>query len=107
MQKREGKGKPRMAHECDFWGAIAAVLLHDVQLTIIEAMWWLKQPLSAIQLTKMLDDENQTPVGHVSYHFRRLAELAIIEYVKDVPRRGARENFYFLVTLSQGEEKVT
>jgi hypothetical protein len=33
-------------------------------------------------------------MGHVSYHFRELAETGCIELVEEVPRRGATEHFY-------------
>lgn len=88
----------------NFWGLIAGIVLHDVQVAIIEAMRWLNQPLSAVLVMKMFDEENYMPVGHISYHFKRLAELSILEYVKGVPRRGARERMYFLAAPVGGRE---
>jgi DNA-binding transcriptional ArsR family regulator len=41
-----------------------------------------------------LSDEFGAPLGNVSYHVRRLADLKLIRLVKKTPRRGAVEHHY-------------
>lgn len=41
-----------------------------------------------------LADEFGAPLGNVSYHVRRLADLKLIKLVKKTPRRGAIEHHY-------------
>ena len=41
-----------------------------------------------------LSEEFDAPLGNVSYHVRRLADLKLIRLVKKTPRRGAIEHHY-------------
>lgn len=49
--------------------------------------------LSPAQVTRELDSQ---PLGHVSYHFRRLEKLGLVVVCQKIPRRGAIEHIYRL-----------
>lgn len=81
--------------ECTFWDALPGYLLHETQLWIIEALLWIGGPLSASQLTKAFDGEDVNLSG-VSYHFRRLSDLGVLELVGERQTRGVVEKLYLL-----------
>ena len=56
-----------------FWGALAARVLHPVQVEIIEALWRIDRPLSATDLLQVFDAK---PNGlRIEHHLRRLTRL--------------------------------
>lgn len=86
----------------DFWDKLPALLLHDIQMGIIEAMLWIDdRPLSATDLMTVLADEESEGrlfLSKVAYHVKRLAKLDVLahshSHSHSRPRRGAQENFY-------------
>jgi hypothetical protein len=77
-----------------FWGELAAKLMHPTQLLIIEAIWWIEEPLSASLLQEVY--EGRVPLGSLSYHCRRLEALEILEQVDEIPVRGVSEKLFDL-----------
>lgn len=53
-----------------------------------------------------LAEEFEAPLGNVSYHVRRLADLKLIRLVKKTPRRGAIEHHYEATTMAQISDKA-
>jgi DNA-binding transcriptional ArsR family regulator len=76
------------------WDVLVPRVVHPLKVTIVEAMWWIGEPLSASDLTKVIDDE-KFGLSHVSYHLIRLAEADAIEVVRQRRVRGSTEKFYF------------
>jgi len=76
------------------WEALVPLLVHPVKVTIIEAMIWIDQPLSATDLDRILQGE--FGVSLLSYHLRKLGELEIIAPVRRETVRGATQTFYAL-----------
>jgi hypothetical protein len=63
-------------------------------VAIVEALLWLDRPLSAADLTEVIDNERYR-VSSLSYHMSKLAEVDAIEMVGRRQGRGATEKFYF------------
>jgi hypothetical protein len=83
-----------------FWTALIARLLHPLQVQIIEAMWWIGQPLSASQLVQVFCKEQR--LSAVSYHVQRLADIgALRPSGQRRPTRGSIEKFYRLGLLEE------
>ena len=78
------------------WDAFVPHIVHPLQVSIVEAMQWIGEPLSASDLTKVIDDE-KTGLSHVSYHVVKLAKTGLVEVVRTRPVRGSLEKFYFFV----------
>lgn len=76
------------------WETLVPLLVHPAKVGIIEAMAWVEQPLSATDLDRLLQD--QAGVSLLSYHLRKLAELGVIEQVRQENVRGAVQTFYAL-----------
>jgi len=76
------------------WDALVPHIVHPLKVIIIEALWWIGEPLSASDLTKVIEDEKYG-LSHVSYHMVRLAKSGAIEVVRARPVRGSLEKFYF------------
>lgn len=81
-----------------FWEELALKLLHPTQLLIIEAIWWIEEPLSATLLQKVYED--QVGLSLFSYHCKRLEELEVLEKVGEVPVRGVSEKLFDLTDRS-------
>ncbi len=75
------------------WAGLVPRFVHPVKVTIIEAMLWIGEPLSATDLTRIL--LNEFDLSLVSYHLTKLAELGVVEQVGERQVRGALQRFYF------------
>lgn len=80
--------------EAEFWGAVAACLLHPIRLQIVEAMLWIDRPLSAVELTGVFSDMDA--MSSVSYHVRCLSRGRVLKVVRRRQVRGAMQTFYRL-----------
>jgi hypothetical protein len=78
------------------WDAFVPYIVHPLKVSIVEALRWIDEPLSASDLTKVIDDE-EYGLSHVSYHMVRLAGTGALEVVRTRPVRGSLEKFYFFV----------
>jgi hypothetical protein len=72
--------------EQDIWVALAARLLHPLQVEIIEAMSWIDQPLSAADLAEVVNPT--LPWPHFVHHLRRLTRLKAIKPAERFTRRN-------------------
>lgn len=78
------------------WGALAARVVHPVQVQVIEAMQWIDRPLSTAELVRIFDHDLE--MGIVAHHIRRLAALEAIAPTGTRRVRGAVETYYRLET---------
>lgn len=78
------------------WDALVPHIVHPLKVTIIEALHWIGEPLSASDLTKVIEDERYG-LSRVSYHMVKLAKAGALEVVHSRPVRGSLEKFYFFV----------
>lgn len=76
------------------WDSLVPYLIHPVKVAIIEAMEWVEVPLSPRELDRLFDEE--FGVSLVAYHMRTLAEVGVVEKVRQRPVRGALQTFYAL-----------
>lgn len=76
------------------WGSLVPRIVHPLKVVSIEALQWIGRPLSASDLTKIIDNERYG-VANISYHLNKLAEVEAIEVVSERQKRGAIEKFYF------------
>jgi len=83
------------------WHRLIPASVHPAKVAIIEAMAWVRQPLSAKELWKVLGVNNWSE-GVIAHHVRALAELSLIEATDHRSVRGARETYYVL-RLDAGE----
>lgn len=59
------------------WGALAAKVLHPIQIEIIEALRWVDLPLSAAELVQIFEGRR---IGlRIERHLRRLAKIGAVE----------------------------
>jgi len=76
------------------WEALVPHLVHPMKVMIIEAMMWIDVPLSPRELDRAFDEE--FGVSLVAYHMRTLADVGVVEKVREQPVRGTIQNFYSL-----------
>lgn len=75
-----------------FWTTLAARVLHPVQVEIIEAMRWIDQPLSAVDLSEIVSPTFPRP--HFVHHLRRLTRMRAIELAeRPTPQNAATIRF--------------
>lgn len=61
----------------EFWSTLPEKVQHPVRVPIVEALWWIGEPLSAIGLVDLFDgDVSMWEAGH---HLRALEELDVVE----------------------------
>ena len=78
------------------WGALAARLLHPLQVEVIEALRWIDRPLTGADLLNVLDRE-RLGSGRMAYHLKRLRRLEAVEMVdKEKPRIPMEERTYLV-----------
>jgi DNA-binding transcriptional ArsR family regulator len=83
------------------WTRLVPHLVHPLKVSIVEALWWVGEPLSASDLTKMIGDIDYG-ISHVSYHMVRLARAGGLEVVRSRHVRGSLEKFYFFTPAAAG-----
>jgi hypothetical protein len=76
------------------WDALIPMSVHPVKVAIIEAMQWIGVPLSPKELERVFDEV--VGVSLVSYHMRTLADVGVVERVRQQAVRGAVQSFYTL-----------
>lgn len=76
------------------WGGLVPLIVHPSKVAIIEAIEWIGVPLSASDLTKVIDEESHG-VSHVSYHLNGLGAVGALKMVRQRQVRGSIEKFYF------------
>jgi hypothetical protein len=76
------------------WGTLVPYLIHPVKVAIIEAMEWIEVPISPRELDRVFDE--QFGLSLVSYHMRTLADVGVVEKVRQRSVRGALQTFYSL-----------
>lgn len=81
------------------WASIIRWRVHSVQVFIIEALSWVRRPLSATELQELCG--RAATLDAVSFHLNQLAKLALVERVARLKVRKSqglkRENFFFFV----------
>lgn len=75
------------------WDALVSLLVHPMRVSIIEALRWVGEPLSATDLRKVFDEAHSLPV--ISYHVVTLAQANVVVKVRQRHVRGSIEKFYF------------
>jgi hypothetical protein len=76
------------------WDALILLSVHPMKVAIIEALQWIEVPLSPKELDRIFDEEYG--VSLVSYHTRTLADVGVVERVRQQAVRGAMQSFYTL-----------
>jgi DNA-binding transcriptional ArsR family regulator len=76
------------------WNVLVPRVVHPLKVAIIEALRWIHTPLSASDLTKVIDAD-EFGLSHVSYHLGKLADAGAVELVRKRQVRGSTEKFYF------------
>lgn len=76
------------------WSALVPRIVHPLRVAIVEALFWLDQPLSSTDMVKLMDDPD-IYLSHVAYHVGRLVEADVLKPVRRRQVRGATETFYF------------
>jgi hypothetical protein len=75
----------------EFWSTLPEKVSHPVRVPIIEAFWWIGEPLSAIELVDALD--GFLSAWEVAHHLRVLDELNVVELSSvDTDRRASRKD---------------
>lgn len=76
------------------WDALVPYVLHPVRVAIIEAMRWIDEPFSAKDLDRMYDRDSPG-VPAISYHFRKLRLLRVLDLYREEMIKGTTRKLYF------------
>jgi hypothetical protein len=75
------------------WQALVPHCIHPLKVAIVEALLWVRTPLSASELQNLFSEK--ISVSLIAYHMTKLAQAGAIEKVGQRPVRGAMQKFYF------------
>lgn len=87
-------GGPR-GDAADVWGTLIPHVIHPAKVAAIEAMLWMKQPLSCNQLVNLFG-HSDLYLSLVVYHVGQLVKFGVLQPTGSRQRRGATETFYYL-----------
>jgi DNA-binding transcriptional ArsR family regulator len=89
------------------WSTLPAKLSHPVRAPIVEALWWIDEPLSAREAVDALDSD--FTMWEVAHHLRVLEELGVVEVLAADPGRAAsrRDGFDVLYRLKARRSDVS
>ena len=76
------------------WDALVPRAVHPIRVAALEAMQWIDEPFSAVDLNRMHDDP--PGVEGIAYHMRALAfDLPVLRLYGEETIRGATRKLYF------------
>lgn len=78
----------------EVWGTLVPYVVHPAKVAAIEAILWMKQPLSCNQLVNLFDRDDLY-LSLVSYHVGQLVKFGVLQRTGSCQRRGATETFYY------------
>lgn len=61
----------------EFWLTLPEKVQHPVRVPVVEALWWIGEPLSAIALVDLFD--GLLSMWEAAHHLRVLEELDVVE----------------------------
>lgn len=76
------------------WGVVAPHAVNPTKVSIVEALRWIDQPLSASELELIFD--RAPTLATISYHLTSLAAAGVLQQVSKRQVRGAWESHYCL-----------
>jgi hypothetical protein len=76
-----------------FWSSLPEKLSHPVRVPVVEALWWIGEPLSARATVDVLDGD--FTMWDVAHHLRVLETLGVVEAPTTDPDRGASRHESF------------
>lgn len=99
-----GLSTGRAAERAHVWQVLVPRLLSDARLVIVEALLWVREPMSAVGLARMLEDPSYT-AGMFSYHLRVMVEKGMLVQTEARSVRGAEELFFYFAPAQEGEDR--
>ncbi len=93
------KPPPQTVVQPSFDWARFTLLVHPMQVAIVEACLWIGQPLSAKDFSQMFASQigrSTTGTSYMSYHVRELAKVGVLELCGTESVRGAVRRFYLV-----------
>jgi hypothetical protein len=76
------------------WAALIDNSIHEQKIAIAEALEWIGEPLSAIELWFILDLTTRQEYATLAYHARSLQKLGLTVEAGSRAARGATEIYY-------------
>lgn len=76
------------------WDVLVPRAINPIKVAILEAMHWIEEPFSAVDLNRMHDDP--PGVSAIAYHMKALAfDLPALRLYGEEPIRGAKRKLYY------------
>lgn len=101
---KPGVPTPRAAEAARVWGVFVPRLLHPVKLAVVEALLWVREPMSATGLAAMLEEPAYSG-GVISYHLRVMAEAGVVVRTGHRAVRGAEELFFYFPQVAEDSDR--
>jgi hypothetical protein len=77
------------------WDVLVPLAINEIRVAALEAMRWIDEPFSAVDLSRMYGDDRPT-VQAIAYHLRGLAfDLPVLRLYEEEAIRGASRKLYY------------
>lgn len=76
------------------WEAVVRISVPELRVAIVEAFQWIELPLSAANMSRLLD--HRWSPSLISHHFKALASNGLLRKSGSRPVRGVAETFFVL-----------
>lgn len=76
----------------EFWSALPEKVLHPVRVPVIEALWWIGEPLSAIETVDVLD--GFLSMWEAAHHLKALGALGVVKLIPTDQSNGKRNDSF-------------
>ncbi|HEY7457072.1 MAG TPA: hypothetical protein VH703_07335 [Solirubrobacterales bacterium] len=87
----------------ELWAAVPDKAMHATRVAIVEALWWIGEPISAIRLVDVFDGQLGSQ-WETLHHLRVLRRLGVLRAVPGTREKGmmrGNERCYVLYRLSR------
>lgn len=88
-------GKGGEGDEAFDWDALVPRIIHPMKEAILEALLYMRQELSEVEIGKLFDDPEHS-VSRISYHLDSLAGKGILVQTRQRQVQGVTQKFYYL-----------
>lgn len=83
------------SQQFEAWFRLISKVVHPVKIAVMEAYFWIGEPLSKAELTRLFGNGKHFYLSLVSNHVDGLDSWGILEEITTREIRGATETYYF------------
>ncbi|MFL5898000.1 MAG: hypothetical protein ACJ76D_06000 [Solirubrobacterales bacterium] len=89
------------------WSSLVASVVHPVKVAIIEALLWIEEPLSAVQIVRLFRGAGREFYdSNIRFHLRALVEIELLEPVNPQDSASTLKGKRFYFRAATGDDSI-